>query len=143
MNPPTVEITHREAFAAAHQLASPELSEAENRELYGPCATLHGHNYEVEVSVRGRVAPSTGMVMDLNRLMQLMRTELLEAVDHKNLNTDVPFLEGVVPTAENLAVAFWGRLAPRLESTSGCRLYRIRVLESRWNRADYYGPESN
>lgn len=139
MPSPVVEIIHREEFAAAHQLASPALSDAENRALYGPCATLHGHNYAVEVCVRGPVDTGTGMVMDLNRLARLVREELLEAVDHKNLNTDVSFLAGIVPTAENLAVAFWERLAARLEDAT-CRLYRIRLYESRTNFVDYLGP---
>ena len=136
---PVVEIVHREEFAAAHRLWSPDLDEGENRALYGPCATLHGHNYAVEVCVRGPVAARTGMVMDLNRLGALVRRELLDAVDHRNLNTDVPFLEGVIPTAENLAVAFWERLAACLEEHDW-RLHRIRLYESRTNFVDYFGP---
>jgi 6-pyruvoyltetrahydropterin/6-carboxytetrahydropterin synthase len=137
---PIVLITHREEFAAAHQLCNPELGDAENRRLYGPCFTLHGHNYEIEVTVAGPLAPGTGMVMNLADLTRLMQEEVLAQVDHKNLNTDVPFLEGVIPTAENLAVAFWERLAPRIEALEPCRLHRIRVHESRANMAEYLGP---
>lgn len=141
---PVVRITHREEFAAAHQLTSPELTEAENRELYGPCYTMHGHNYGLEVTVEGPVDPRTGMVMNLTRLMELMREFVLTEVDHKCLNTDVPFLQGVIPTAENMAVAFWDRLRPHIEDAAtgatGCRLYRVRVHESQANQAEYLGP---
>jgi 6-pyruvoyltetrahydropterin/6-carboxytetrahydropterin synthase len=134
-------ITHREEFAAAHKLADPERSEEENRALYGPCANLHGHNYGLEVSVEGPLDPRTGMVMDLNRLMELMRREVLREVDHRNLNEDVPFLRGRIPTAEILAVAFWERLAPHFAS-GGTRLARIRIVESGANWAEYCGPRS-
>lgn len=134
-----VEITHREDFSAAHKLESPELSEQENRELYGPCYVLHGHNYGLEVTVRGPLDPRTGMVMDLNVLMQSMRRELIEVIDHRYLNEDVEFLRGVIPTAENLAVAFWERIVPHVPA--GVDLRRVAVIESVANRAEYAGPE--
>lgn len=138
---PVVEIVRREEFSAAHRLHSPELSEEENERLYGPCYTLHGHNYEVEVVVRGTVAPGTGMVMNLTDLMGLVREKIIMAVDHKNLNTDVPFLEGVIPTAENVAVAFWNRLEADIAGFDGCQLHRIRLYESRNNFVDYLGAK--
>jgi 6-pyruvoyltetrahydropterin/6-carboxytetrahydropterin synthase len=141
MSAPQVEITHVQEFSAAHRLASPELSEAENRELYGPCARDHGHNYVLEVTVRGPLEPRTGMVMDLNRLGRIVGERLIAAVDHRHLNHDVPFLEGTIPTAENVAVAFWRELEPALKGTRGCTLHRIRLHESRTNRIDYYGPD--
>ena len=104
---------------------------------------MHGHNYRVEATVVGSVDPRTGMVMNLTRLMQLMQDEIHDAVDHKCLNTDVPFLEGVIPTAENLAIAFWNRLQPHIDGpdgAQGCRLYRIRIFESQANRVEYFGP---
>ena len=79
--------------------------------------------------------------MNLSTVMRLMRELVIDEVDHKYLNTDVPFLEGVIPTAENLAIAFWDRLDPHIES-EGCRLYRIRMHESQANKADYYGPKT-
>jgi 6-pyruvoyltetrahydropterin/6-carboxytetrahydropterin synthase len=135
-----VEITHVLDFSAAHRLVSAHLSEAENRELYGPCFGDHGHNYVVEVTVRGAVDERTGMVMDLNRLSRLVVRELIERVDHKHLNHDVPFLAGAIPTAENVAVAFWRELEPKLRSNPACRLHRIRLRESQRNLVDYYGP---
>jgi len=134
-----VEITRREEFCAAHRLHDPELGAEENRRLYGICNGEHGHNYAVEVTVRGAVPRRSGMVMDLNRLMEILREEIISQVDHKHLNKDVPWLTGVVPTAENVAVAFWKRLEPRLRGFEGCRLHRVRVYESRNNFVDYLG----
>jgi len=140
MRRPTVEITHMQEFSAAHRLVSPRLTQAQNRELYGPCFTDHGHNYALEVTVRGSVDPQTGMVMDLNRLSRLIVERIIARVDHRHLNHDVPFLKGTITTAENVAVAFWDELEPALRAFKGCKLYRIRLNESHANRAEYYGP---
>lgn len=143
MDEPIVEITHVAEFSASHRLHNPTLSDAENRELYGICNSPngHGHNYVVEVSVRGPVPDGTGMVMDLNRLSRLIDQRLIQPVEHLHLNFDVPFLEGVIPTAENVAVAFWRELEPSLALFRGARLSRIRVRESRKNYVDYHGPK--
>lgn len=144
MPQPIVEITRREEFSAAHRLHNPALSADENRRLYGVCnnANGHGHNYAFEVAVRGPVPRGTGMVMDLNRLMVLLREEIVSQVDHKHLNHDVPWLAGVIPTAENVAVAFWNRIEPHLTAFEGCRLARVRVYESRDNFVDYCGDQA-
>ena len=141
MAEPIVEITRREEFSAAHRLHNPALSAEENRRLYGICNNEngHGHNYAFEVTVRGPVPSGTGMVMDLNRLMVILREEIVSVVDHKHLNHDVPFLSGIIPTAENVAVAFWARIEPGLRGFEGCRLHRVRVYESRDNFVDYHG----
>jgi len=91
------------------------------------------------VTVRGPVPERTGMVMDLNRLMVVLREDLIDAVDHKHLNLDVPFLSGINPTAENVAVEFWKRIEPRINAFEGSRLHRIRLYESRNNFVDYHG----
>ena len=144
MSRPVVEITRREEFSASHRLHSPAFSDEENRELYGICNNEHGHghNYELEVTVRGEV-PDTGMVMNLSDLMRILQQEILPQLDHKNLNHDVSFLEGIVPTAENIAVALWAEIGPRIAPFEGCRLHRIRLYESRSNLVDYYGPEAS
>lgn len=144
MSAPYVEITRREEFSASHRLHNPALGDEENRRLYGICNNPngHGHNYAIEVTVRGPVPASSGMVMDLNRLMMILREEIVSAVDHRHLNHDVPFLAEIIPTAENVAVAFWKRLEPSLRGFEGCRLHRVRVYESRSNFADYLGPGS-
>jgi len=141
MTDPELELTHRQEFAASHRLHDPALGDEENRRLYGPCNNPwgHGHNYEVEVCVRG-VVPASGMILNLNDLARIMREEIIDRVDHKHLDHDVPFLEGRITTAENLAIAFWDRLQPRLEEYRGCRLHRIRVCESRNSYVDYLGP---
>jgi 6-pyruvoyltetrahydropterin/6-carboxytetrahydropterin synthase len=142
MPDPVVEITRREEFAAAHRLHNPAFSAEENRRLYGICNNEHGHghNYALEVTVRGPVPRATGMVMDLNRLMVLLREEIVSQVDHKHLNHDVPWLADVVPTAESLAIVFWERLEPHVAEYEGCRLHRIRVFESASNFVEYLGP---
>lgn len=139
---PVVEITRQEEFSASHRLHSPELSEEENRRRYGPCNNPrgHGHNYELHVTVRGKVSPVDGMVMNLDDLARILREQVLVHVDHKHLNHDVPFLEGVIPTAENLVLVLWERLAPEIERYEGCRLHRIRLYENRENYAEYGGP---
>ena len=144
MTEPIVEITHVQEFSASHRLHNSELSDAENRELYGICNNPngHGHNYVVEVTVRGPVPDGTGMVMDLNRLQCLIQDRLIAPVEHKHLNHDVSFLRSTITTAENVAVAFWRELEPGLAPYRGAELYRIRVRESRMNYVDYYGPRS-
>ncbi len=139
MSTPQVEITCRQAFSASHQLCDPALSPEENERVFGACSRLHGHNYELAVSVLGPVSTATGMVMDLTRLGELVQEQLIGPVEHCHLNRDVSFLRGLVPTAENLAVRFWERLEPCLEPFEGCRLSRIRVYESRTSYADYRG----
>lgn len=140
MSEPVVEIVRREEFSAAHRLVSPHLSDEQNRRLYGPCYGDHGHNYELEVCVRGPVDGQTGMVMNLTDLMGLVRERIVAAVDHKHLNHDVDFLRGIIPTAENVAVAIWNQLEEAIRGFPGCRLHRIRLYESRNNFVDYLGP---
>jgi 6-pyruvoyltetrahydropterin/6-carboxytetrahydropterin synthase len=129
--PKNVRISRREAFNAAHQLRDASLSEDENRRLYGKCVNLHGHNYVVEVVVSGAIDPRSGYVMDLKRLSDLVTAEIIQDVDHRNLNTDVAWLRGQIPTAENLALAFWARLQPHLQQGS-LRRVRVRETEKNW-----------
>jgi 6-pyruvoyltetrahydropterin/6-carboxytetrahydropterin synthase len=128
-----VRITRRATFAAAHVLCRPEWSEKRNRETFGLCASDHGHNYVVEVTVAGAVDPETGMVANLKDIDRVLRRELIDAVDHKHLNRDVDFLQGLVPTAENIALAAFDRLAPHFEPA---RLVRLRLVESENNSAE-------
>src|SRR3989440_10946768 len=105
--PTNVRISRREGFNAAHQLRDTTLSEDENRRPYGKRVNLHGHNYVLEVVVSGAIDPSTGYVMDLKRLSHLMNAEIIQDADHRNLNTDRPWLQGRITTAANLALACW------------------------------------
>jgi 6-pyruvoyltetrahydropterin/6-carboxytetrahydropterin synthase len=129
----TVRITRRATFAAAHVLCRPEWSEARNQEVFGACSSDHGHNYVVEVTVAGPVDPETGMVANLKDVDRVLRREFIDLVDHKHLNRDVECLRGVVPTAENIAIAAFTVLAPHFGSA---RLVRLRLTESENNAAE-------
>lgn len=132
------ELSRRLEFSAAHRLHNPAFSDEQNRELYGVCNNEkgHGHNYTLDVTVRGPADAETGMVMDLNRLAVLLQERVFDEVDHRHLDHDVPWLAGRVSTAENVAAAIWERLAPEL----GGLLHRVRLWESRHNFVDYHGP---
>jgi 6-pyruvoyltetrahydropterin/6-carboxytetrahydropterin synthase len=129
----TVLVGRRESFNAAHQLCDPDLSDEENRRLFGKCANLHGHNYVLEVVVAGEVDHATGYVLDLKFLSKVISTQVIRDVDHHNLNTDVPWLKGLVPTSENLAQAIWDRLRPELPAGL---LRSVRVWETDKNWAE-------
>jgi GTP cyclohydrolase I len=127
-------VSRRESPNAAHRLYDPALSEDENRRIFGKCVNLHGHNYTVEVVVAGDAERAGGYVMDLKRLSDLVCREIIGHVDHWNLNTDVPWLAGRIPTAETLAAVFWARLVSHLPPGA---LRAVRVHESEKNWAEY------
>ena len=127
-------VGRRESFNAAHQLCDPDLSDEDNRRLFGKCVNLHGHNYVLEVVVAGEVDPASGYVFDLKSLADVIGRQVLRDVDHRNLNTDVPWLKGRVPTTENLAQAFWERLRPELPDGL---LRSVRVWETEKNWAEF------
>ncbi len=135
----TVYVTRRAQFNAAHRLHNAEHSEAWNEATFGACnnPNWHGHNYVLEVTVAGTPAADTGYVVDLVVLKQLIKTRVTNHVDHRNLNLDVDFLRGIMPSTENLAIAFWDRLAPHIPAG---RLYRVRLFETDRNFVEYYGP---
>lgn len=132
-SPATVLVSRRETFNAAHQLRNPLLSDEENRRLFGKCVNMHGHNYALDVVVAGKIDDTSGYVLDLKQLSDIVFREIIQHVDHRNLNTDVPWLEGLIPTAENLAVAFWQRLQRELPDGL---LRSVRVSESDKNWAE-------
>jgi 6-pyruvoyltetrahydropterin/6-carboxytetrahydropterin synthase len=132
----TILVSRRESFNAAHQLFDPRLSDEENERLFGKCARLHGHNYVLEVVVGGRIDASTGYVLDLKDLSEIIDRRIVRDVDHRNLNTDVPWLQGRIPTAENLALACWERVRPELPAGS---LRSVRVWETDKNWAEVGG----
>jgi 6-pyruvoyltetrahydropterin/6-carboxytetrahydropterin synthase len=135
---PIVRVTRRLHFSAGHRLHNPGLSDADNREIYGLCnnPSGHGHNYGLEVTLRGEVDPRSGYVYDLKRLKQVVEEVILEDLDHANLNVDVPWMRGVVPTAENIAVEIWRRLETALPEGT---LERVMVSESERNFVEYHG----
>src|SRR5204863_8944468 len=124
-----VAVTRVYHFTAAHRLLHPQRSPAENQKLYGPCARPHGHNYYVEVTLRGTPDPVTGMAVDLATVDAAVERLVLDEVDHQSLE-DVPALAGVVTTGEGLARAFWRRLEPAMSPAS---LVRVGVVETAKN----------
>jgi 6-pyruvoyltetrahydropterin/6-carboxytetrahydropterin synthase len=135
---PLVRVTRHVHFSAAHRLSNPALSAEENEQLYGPCSNQnwHGHNYELEVTVEGEIDPETGYVLDLKRLREISEAAVINDLDHRNLNLDVPWLEGILPSTENLVVAIWNRLAPEIPSG---RLVRLVLRETPRNSVEYTG----
>jgi len=129
-------------FSAAHRLFRPDWSDERNAEVFGDCSNpgWHGHNYELEITVEGPVAPETGFVMDLKHLKQTVQDRVIRDVDHKNLNTEVPWLEGINPSTESVAVAIWGRIAEELPA--GVALVKVLLRETPRNWVEYTGPDS-
>lgn len=135
---PSVTVVRRLTFNAAHRVHNPALDDLENARLFGKCnnPNWHGHNYVLEVSVTGDIESRTGYVLDLARLKEIVNREVIDKVDHRNLNLDVDFMHDVIPTTENLAVGIWRILAPAL---APARLTLIRLWESENNRVEYSG----
>ena len=130
---PSLRITRRATFAAAHILCRDDWSDEKNRDVFGACATDHGHNYVIEVTVGGQVDPETGMVVNLKHVDTVLRREFVDAVDHHHMNRDVDFMQGVMPTAENVALVAFRRLEPHLKPA---RLLKVRVVETENNSAE-------
>jgi 6-pyruvoyltetrahydropterin/6-carboxytetrahydropterin synthase len=133
MTSPNVSITRRATFAAGHILCREDWSDEKNREVFGACATDHGHNYVIEVTVGGGLDGDTGMIVNLKHVDAVLRREFIDAVDHRHLNRDVDFMRGVMPTAENVAMAAFHRLEPHLKPA---RLLKVRIVETENNSAE-------
>jgi len=138
---PMVTLTRAYDFSASHRLHEPNLSDAENIELYGKCNNPngHGHNYRVEVTVAGVPSPVTGMVVDLEQVDRIVGEEIIERYGFKHLNTDVADLRGLNPTSENVVRAIHDRLKPRF--ADGARLHRVRLYETPKSWFEYGAPE--
>lgn len=133
-----VYVTRRAEFSASHFYHNPELSPEENERLFGKCSNPHGHghNYVLDVTVRGDVDPNTGMVVDLKDLKQIIETEVMQAMDHRFLNEEVPAFCETIPTTENIAREIWRRLEGK---TGTSQLHRVRLYETPDLFVDYYG----
>lgn len=134
-------IVRKEHFNAAHRLFNPKWSDEKNEEVFGPCANTHwhGHNFELIVTLKGVPDPETGFVYDLKQLGKLIKKEIIDKVDHKNLNMDVDFMEGKLTSCENLAIEFWKILDPKIKATSKAQLHKIHLIETHKNSVEYYG----
>ena len=133
-------VTRRTEFSASHICSVAGLSDDQNRALYGPAANArgHGHNYVLEVTLEGDPDPVTGMVFDLKRLKEIMNEAVVEPMDHRFLNYEVPPFDRVVPTVENVAVEIWNRLAVRF-SEGNANLRNVRLYETEDLFVDYAG----
>jgi 6-pyruvoyltetrahydropterin/6-carboxytetrahydropterin synthase len=131
-------LTRRVEFSASHYYHNPAFSPEENRRIFGKCNNPHGHghNYALEVTIAGEIDPATGMVLNVKDLKKLLESEILEAMDHKFLNAEVPEFASRIPTTENIAVEIWNRIAPKI--TFG-RLHRVRLYETADLYVDYLG----
>jgi 6-pyruvoyltetrahydropterin/6-carboxytetrahydropterin synthase len=136
----TIYITRRETFNAAHKLYRADWSEEKNQEVFGKCANhnWHGHNFELFVTVKGIPNEETGFVMNLKDLSVLIRESVIEALDHKNLNLDVPFLKDIMASTENIAIVVWDILAPQI-AEHGAELAKLKLIETENNYVEYFG----
>lgn len=136
-----VYISRKEFFNAAHRLYNPQWTKEKNDAVFGLCANeyFHGHNFELVVTVAGVPDPETGFVIDLKQLGNLVKTRIIDHVDHRNLNLDVDFLKGKMTSCEVLVKEFWERLAPDIEKVSTGKLHKITLYETNKNFVEYFG----
>ncbi len=136
-----VYISRKEHFNAAHRLFNPNWSDERNKDVFGPCANhnWHGHNFELIVTVKGEPNPDTGFVIDLKVLGDVIKREVIEQLDHKNINLDVPFMQGKMASCEILVMEIWRLLDQALAPLTEARLHQIRLFETERNFVDYYG----
>jgi 6-pyruvoyltetrahydropterin/6-carboxytetrahydropterin synthase len=131
-------LTRRVEFSASHYYHNPQFSAEENRRIFGKCNNPHGHghNYILEVTVKGEIDSRSGFVIDLKQLKDIMNREVVEALDHRHLNKEVPEFAHQIPTSENIAIAIWNRLKPKLKLAE---LHRVRLYETADLFVDFYG----
>jgi 6-pyruvoyltetrahydropterin/6-carboxytetrahydropterin synthase len=136
----TIYITRRETFNAAHKLYREDWSDEKNDEVFGKCANKnwHGHNFEIFVTVKGVPSEDTGFVINLKDLSAILKKEVVEELDHKNLNLDVPFLAGVLASTENLTIKVWERIQEPIRKAGG-ELVKIKMVETENNFVEYFG----
>lgn len=134
-------VTRKAHFNASHRLHNPNKSDEWNQQTFGKCnnPNWHGHNYVIEVTVAGEPDPQTGYVIDLGKLKAIIKEAILDPCDHKNLNIEVPFLEGVIPTSENLVKAFFHELEDSVNAAASgnSKLYSVKLFETERNIAEY------
>ena len=133
-------ITRKATFNAAHKLARPDWTEAENQAVYGKCANpnWHGHNYTLFITVKGDINPETGFLVNLKWLKDITNTTIIDKVDHRNLNLDVDFMKGQLTSTENLAIAIWNEMKPHIEK-AGAALHCVKLCETENNYIEYFG----
>ena len=133
-------LTRRERFCAAHRMFRQDWSDEENNRIFGKCsnANWHGHNYILRVTVKGDLSAEHGFVMNINSLKNIILENIIDKIDHKNINLDVDFMKGKIATTENLTVAIWNELKPHIEK-EGAMLHCVKIAETENNSIEYYG----
>lgn len=131
-------LTRKEHFNAAHRLFNPKWTDEKNEAVFGKCSNkhFHGHNYNLFVTVKGEPDADTGLIMNAKDLSKTIKEKVVDILDHKNLNLEIEFLKGIIPSTENLARAIWRELEPEI---IGCRLHCIRLEETDNIYAEYFG----
>ena len=133
-----VYITRRERFASAHKLENVKLSNEENNNIFGPCYNIHGHNYELFVTVKGEVSQKTGFVTNLKDLDKLLKSLVISKLDHQIIN-DVSFMKNKIASTENVCIAIWEELYEPIKKNLNCELFCVKVLETENNIFEYFG----
>lgn len=138
--PKIVYITRKEHFNAAHRLFNPKWTDEQNEAFFGKCANknYHGHNFDLYVTLKGYPDPQSGMVMDLKKLKDVIKTQVVDKLDHMNINEDVDFMKGQLASIENIVVAIWEQLEPFIDNG---KLHCIKLVETERNYVEYYGEE--
>ena len=138
----TVYITRRETFNAAHKLWREEWSEEKNEAVFGKCSNKnwHGHNFSLYVTVKGVPNEDTGFVIDLKKLSEIIKSKVIDHLDHRNLNMDVPFMKGLMASTENLIIKIWEQLESPIKSNGG-ELYKLKLYETENNFVEYFGEQ--
>jgi 6-pyruvoyltetrahydropterin/6-carboxytetrahydropterin synthase len=133
-------LTRRERFCSAHRMFRQEWSEEENLRVFGKCSNpnWHGHNYILWVTIKGEPAEDRGFILNINILKQIILDNVINKIDHKNINVEVDFMKGRIATTENLAVAIWDELKPFIEK-EGASLHCVKIEETENNSIEYYG----
>tara|TARA_Y100001968_G_C19401994_1_gene741517 strand:+ start:321 stop:719 length:399 start_codon:yes stop_codon:yes gene_type:complete len=130
-------ITRRERFSSAHRLFNEQLTEEDNQKLFGKCYDFHGHNYELFITVTGSVKKTSGFIIDLKDLKEIINKKVISKLDHKVIN-DVDFMKGKITTTENLCIAIWSEISESITKL-GAQLHKIKIKETENNSFEYFG----
>ena len=130
-------ITRRERFSSAHKLQNTNLSKEDNEKLFGKCNGLHGHNYELFVTISGDIKPHSGFIVDLKDLKKIIQEKIIDKLDHNYIN-DVDFMQDKISTTENLCIQIWNELKEPIELL-GAKIYKIKITETENNYFEYFG----
>lgn len=134
-----IQITRREHFNAAHRLYNPKWSDQQNWDLFGICSRVHGHNWELFVTVEGDVDQDFGWVMDLKVMRDIMREHVISKFDHSYLNDNKEYFDGIMPSVENFAIVIFNILKPVLEGNYKVKLVKVKLIETENHSAEYFG----